>query len=176
MIEEFDPRLPVGAAAAGLWTKFGPDNVANYSSLNKAAIDTPFGLPWRGSQVVLAYDSAKVPPSEAPKSWAALTAWIAAHPGQFSIYSRPDRGGSGLYFVVRAVHEANGRDPSTFRVDNFTKDEADARFAKAWKLLNDFAPNLYQKGAYTAAAIRLHSNCLLTAARHNGVRLARTKP
>jgi putative spermidine/putrescine transport system substrate-binding protein len=147
LIEEIDPNLPVGGIEAGLWTKFAAASVPNYSRVNKLAIQTPYGLPWRGSQVVIAYNSDKV--SDPPKSWADLAAWIKANPGQF-IYGRPDRGGSGRNFVVRAVHEANGRDPSKFKVSNFSKAEADQRFAKAWASLNDLAPSLYNKGAYTA--------------------------
>ena len=59
-------------------------------------------------------------------------------------------GGGGRNFVVRAVHEANGRDPSIFKIDNFKKEDADKRFPKAWDILNDLAPSLYNKGAYTA--------------------------
>ena len=146
--EEFDPRLPPGPES-GLWTKFGADNVENYGHINKVAIDTAYGLPWRGSQVVLAYDSEKVPAASVPKTWEQLTAWIAANPGQF-IYGRPDRGGSGRNFVVRAVHEANGRDPSLFPADKFSQADADARLPGAWKILRDLAPNLYRGGAYTA--------------------------
>ena len=146
--EEFDPRLPPGPES-GLWTKFSASEIKNYDHLNKVAIDTAYGLPWRGSQVVLAYDSDKVPQASVPKTWEQLTAWIVANPGQF-IYGRPDRGGSGRNFVVRAVHEANGRDPKQFAADNFSKAEAEAKFPAAWKILRDLAPNLYQGGAYTA--------------------------
>ena len=97
--------------------------------------------------MLLAYDSAKVP--TAPKTWPDLVTWIKANPGQF-IYGRPDKGGSGKNFVVRAIHEVNGRDPSLFTVDNFNADDAKKRLAPAWALLNDLQPSLYDKGAYPA--------------------------
>jgi putative spermidine/putrescine transport system substrate-binding protein len=147
LIEEITVGIPVGADGAGLWTKFDASNLPNWSRVNKVAIQAPDHLPWRGSQVLLAYNSEKV--ATPPKSWDELTKWIKANPGQF-IYGRPDRGGSGRNLVVRAVHEANGRDPSLFKVDNFSKDAAGQRFPKAWTILEDLAPSLYNKGAYTA--------------------------
>ncbi len=112
-------------------------------------VDSKYSLPYRGSQVLLAYDKTKLDPKDAPKSWEQLTAWIKANPGQF-IYNRPDKGGSGGNFVRRAIHEANGRDPKKFTIDNFTATYASQTLTPAWALLNDLAPSLYQKGAYTA--------------------------
>jgi putative spermidine/putrescine transport system substrate-binding protein len=146
-IEEITVGVPIGAENSGLWTKFDANSLPNWNRVNKVAIQAPDHLPWRGSQVLLAYNSDKV--ATPPRTWAELVAWIKANPGQF-IYGRPDRGGSGRNFVVRAIHEANGRDPSLFKIDNFTKDAAAERFPKAWDILNDLAPSLYNKGAYTA--------------------------
>ncbi|MBI1779424.1 MAG: extracellular solute-binding protein [Proteobacteria bacterium] len=148
-LEEYDPRLPPGATEAGLWTTFSEKNVPSYRKLNPLAIQTPLTIPYRGSQVLFAYNSDKVKESEVPKTWPGLVAWIKAHPGQF-IYNRPNKGGSGRNFVVRAIHEANGRNPSLFTVSNFTKQLADERLPKAWEILRDLAPHLYNGGAYTA--------------------------
>ena len=147
--EETDPLLPKGGIEAGLWVGFDAKLVPGFARLNPLAIETPYALPYRGSQVVLAYDSEKVAEADLPKDWPGLVAWIKAHPGQF-IYGRPDKGGSGRNFVVRAIHEANGRDPSLFKVATFSKQAAEERLPKAWDILNDLAPSLYEKGAYTA--------------------------
>ncbi|MGL4960690.1 MAG: extracellular solute-binding protein [Inquilinus sp.] len=147
--EENDPLLPKGGIDAGLWVGFDAKSVPGYARLNPLAIESPYGLPYRGSQVVLAYDSDKVAEAEVPKDWAGLTAWIKAHPGQF-IYGRPDKGGSGRNFVVRAIHEANNRDPSLFTVASYSKPAVEERLPKAWAILNDLAPSLYEKGAYAA--------------------------
>ncbi len=158
--EQYDPNLPKGGIEAGLWVKFDASLVPNYAHVNKAAIETPYGMPYRGSQVLLAYDSTKVAADGVPKTWEALVAWIKANPGQF-IYNRPDKGGSGKNFVVRAIHEANGRDPSLFTPTNFTKEDAEKRLAPAWALLNDIAPSLYDKGSYAAgnaASLQMLSN------------------
>ena len=91
----------------------------------------------------------KLPKDKAPKTWADLVAWIKANPGQF-IYNRPDKGGSGGNFVVRAIYEANGKDPKLFKVDNYEPGQGRAMLAKAWAILNDLAPSLMDKGAYTS--------------------------
>ena len=149
MFEQYDPNLPNGGIAAGLWVDWSKAGLSNYGKINKLAIQTPFGLPVRGSQVLLAYDTTKLPKEKVPKTWDDLVAWIKANPGQF-IYNRPDKGGSGGNFVNRAIHEANGRDPSKFKVDNYDPATSDPMLAKAFALLNDLTPSLYNKGAYTS--------------------------
>ena len=59
MIEQYEPMLPNGGIEAGLWTDFQKAGLANYGAVNKLAIQTAYGLPYRGSQVLLAYDSTK---------------------------------------------------------------------------------------------------------------------
>ena len=113
------------------------------------ARDIAYNLPWHGSQVLLAYDTTKLKPADAPKTWADLVAWIKANPGQF-IYSRPDKGGSGNNFIQRAVYQANGLDPSKFTVDNFSPEKAKAMLDPAWELLKDIGPYTFDKGAYTS--------------------------
>jgi putative spermidine/putrescine transport system substrate-binding protein len=147
-IEEYDPRLPKGAMEAGLFVNFKEAGLSNWSKVNPLAIDTDFSLPYRGSQVLLAYDTTKLPADKAPKTFADLIAWIKANPGQF-IYNRPDKGGSGGNFVRRAIYEVNGKDPSKFTLDNFGEFGATA-LPPAWELLKDLAPSLMDQGAYTS--------------------------
>lgn len=146
--EGFFPQLPPGAIEAGLWVDFKKADLANYSHINPLAVNSDYSLPYRGSQVLLAYDSTKLKAADAPKTWKDLTAWIKANPGQF-IYNRPDKGGSGGNFVRRAIHEANGRDPSMFTISNYSKESADKTLPGAWKILTDLAPSLYGGGEYT---------------------------
>ncbi len=150
--EGFDARQPVGAIDAGLWTDFSKAGLSNYSKINPlaTAIDgLPQNLPYRGSQVLLAFDTTKLKPEDAPKTWDALVAWIKANPGQF-IYNRPNKGGSGGNFVRRAIYAANGNDISKFKVDNFTAESGAAALDPAWAILNDLAPSLFDQGAYTS--------------------------
>lgn len=147
--EGFDARQPVGALEEGLWVNFEEAGLSNYSKLNPLGKDIAQNLPYRGSQVLLAYDTTKLDPAAVPKTWPDLIAWIKANPGQF-IYNRPNKGGSGSNFVRRAIFEANGKDPSKFTVDNYTAEAGEAALAPAWQILQDIAPSLFDGGAYTS--------------------------
>ncbi len=147
--EGSDARLPPGALDAGLYVDFSKENLSNYSKLNPLAADIPQNITYRGSQVLLAFDTTKLPADKAPKTFADLVAWIKANPGQF-IYNRPDKGGSGGNFVVRAIWEANGRDPSMFKVDNYKGADSDPMLMKGYDILKDIAPALMDQGAYTS--------------------------
>ncbi|HEV7345573.1 MAG TPA: extracellular solute-binding protein [Devosia sp.] len=147
--ESGDALLPAGAIEAGVYANIKEAGLSNYDKINPLAIQSDYSLPYRGSQVLLAYDTTKLDPADAPKTWEDLVAWIKANPGQF-VYNRPDKGGSGGNFVRRAIHQANGLDPSLFTVDNYTQEFGDEALGKAWTILNDIAPSLYDNGAYSS--------------------------
>jgi putative spermidine/putrescine transport system substrate-binding protein len=147
--EGSDARLPPGALEAGVYIDFSKENLSNYAKINPLSKDIPQNITYRGSQVLLAYDTTKLPADKAPKTFADLIAWIKANPGQF-IYNRPDKGGSGGNFVVRAIWEANGRDPSVFKIDNYKGADSDAMLMKGFDILKDIAPSLMDQGAYTS--------------------------
>lgn len=147
--EEYDTRQPAGGIEAGLWVNFDAANVSNFGQINKAAADLPSRLAYRGSQVLIAYDSSKVKDSDVPRTFPDLVAWAKKHPGKFT-YGRPDKGGSGQNFVIRAVHEANGKDPGAFTAENFTPGLAEERLTKAWGLLRELHPHTFGQGAYPA--------------------------
>ena len=146
--ESGDPRLPKGAIEAGLYVNVKEAGLSNWSKINPLALDTDYAVPYRGSQVLLAYDTTKLAAADAPKTWDALVAWIKANPGQF-IYNRPDKGGSGGNFVRRAILAVNGNDPSKFTVSNWTQEASDAALNPAWDLLKDLSGSLFDGGAYT---------------------------
>ncbi len=145
--EEFDPEDVEGSIEAGLWTSFDATNVPNLAMINPAATDLPVRLPYRGSQVLIAYDSAKI--AEAPKTFADIVAFAKANPGRFT-YGRPDKGGSGSNFVIRAIHEANGRDPAAFTRESFDPAKAEEMLQKAWAILQDLHPHTFGEGTYPA--------------------------
>jgi putative spermidine/putrescine transport system substrate-binding protein len=133
---------------AGLYQKLDATNIPNAKNVIKAAYLSDYSMSYRGSQVVLAYDSTKVKDSEVPHTFADLITWIKAHPGQF-VYCRPDKGGSGRYFVSRAMYEVSGKDPSIFKVG--PPDPAVvAQMPKAWDLLRSIHTSIYQNGSYPA--------------------------
>lgn len=147
--ESADALLPSGAIEAGIYTNIKEAGLSNYSKVNPLAIESDYSLPYRGSQVLLAYDTSKLAAADAPKTWDALVSWIKANPGQF-VYNRPDKGGSGGNFVRRAIHQANGLDPAAFTIGNYTEEFGNEALGKAWALLQDIAPSLYDAGAYSS--------------------------
>lgn len=147
--ESADWRLPKGAAEAGLYVNIKEAGLSNYSKINPLAFDGDYSVPYRGSQVLLAYDTTKLDPANAPKTWDDLVAWIKANPGQF-IYNRPDKGGSGGNFVRRAILAANGNDLGKFKIDNYTQEAGDAALNPAWDILKDISGSLFDGGAYTS--------------------------
>jgi putative spermidine/putrescine transport system substrate-binding protein len=162
--ENFDPRLPAGAIEAGLYVNVREAGLSNWEKINPLAIDTDYAVPYRGSQVLLAFDTTKLPADQAPRTFADLVTWIKANPGQF-IYNRPDKGGSGGNFVRRAIYEVNGNDPALFTVDNFTPEAGEAMLTPAWDMLADLAPSLFEGGAYTSGntqSIQLLSQSAVT--------------
>lgn len=162
--ESADALLPSGAIEAGIYVNVKEAGLSNYSKINPLAFRSDYSLPYRGSQVLLAYDTTKLDPANAPKTWDDLVAWIKANPGQF-VYNRPDKGGSGGNFVRRAIHQANGLDPAAFTVDNYTQEFGDEALGKAWELLKDIAPSLYDNGAYSSGntqSIQLLSQGVVT--------------
>ncbi|HEY8577437.1 MAG TPA: extracellular solute-binding protein [Devosia sp.] len=164
LFEGFDTRVTNGGIEQGLYVDFEQASLSNYGKINPLAFDIPTNLPYRGSQVVLAYDTTKLDPANVPKTWADLVAWIKANPGQF-IYNRPNKGGSGGNFVRRAIYEANGKDPSKFTVDNYDAATAENMLNPAWDILKDLAPSLFDGGAYTSGntqSIQLLSQSAVT--------------
>jgi putative spermidine/putrescine transport system substrate-binding protein len=147
-----DPSGHPELVNAGLFQKLDASNIPNAKNVIKAAYLNDYTMAYRGSQVLLAYDSAKVKESEVPKTFMDLVNWVKAHPGQF-VYCRPDKGGSGGNFLVRAIYEVTGKDPSLFKPvpANGTPDPAlVAQFPKAYDLLRSIHDNIYDHGAYPA--------------------------
>jgi len=147
--EEFETFNYPELEKAGLFLEINETTVPNSKNIIKAAQRSPFSMAYRGSQVLLAYNSDKVPEAEVPHTYADLIKWIKAHPGQF-VYCRPDKGGSGNYFVIRAIYEVNGKDPSKFKAESFDEKTVTEEFAKAWELLRDIHPAIYENGSYPA--------------------------
>ncbi len=156
---EYDVRGYPEALKANLWLKLDPSNVPNLAGANKAAIVSEFNSPYRGSQVLLAYDSAKIKEADVPRTFPALVEWTKKNPGQFT-YGRPDKGGSGGNFVVRAIHEVSGKDPNKFQGSE--PDPALVKeFDKAWTLLTSMHEYTFDKGSYPAGnqpALQLLAN------------------
>lgn len=75
--ENFDPRLPAGAIEAGLYVNIKEAGLSNYGKVNPLALDNDYSVPYRGSQVLLAFDTTKLPADQAPRTFPDLVAWIS---------------------------------------------------------------------------------------------------
>ena len=121
---------------------FTPYDAANIPNLENVKTQVSDGegvlVPYRGTTVVLAYDSSKV--TNPPKTADELYQWIHDNPGQFA-YNTPGSGGAGEAFVQTAIY-------------NFLPEEAlsssDTKWEEQWQsgfdLLAELHPDLYQSG------------------------------
>lgn len=76
--------------------------IPNRSSIAaKSSLAADYVQPYRGTTVILAYDSEKVP--EPPKTMDELVEWMKANPGRFA-YNTPGTGGAGDSFVRTSVY------------------------------------------------------------------------
>jgi len=145
---EYDALSEQQLITDGLWETMDTTTVPNAKNVLKGIQTSPYSMPYRGSQVLLAYDSTKIQASDVPQTFADLITWIKAHPGQF-VYCRPDKGGSGDNFVVRAIYEVTGKDPTLFK-PGAADPALLAKYADAWTLLRSINSAIYDNGAYPA--------------------------
>jgi len=102
------------------------------------------GIPYRGSSVVLAYDTKTV--ATPPKTLDDLLAWIKANPGKFT-YNSPDTGGSGQSFVT-TVLDQNVSAADRTKLVTGSAPEVEGDWDKGFATLAGLNPYVYQKGVY----------------------------
>lgn len=147
-VMDLDPRDFTTAVDAGLWYMPSDDEVPNQANIIDAARTTDMALAYRGSQVLVAYNSDVVAAEDVPTTYPELVEWIKANPGQF-VYCRPDRGGSGGAMVNRALLEVSGNDPALWQGD-FDQALVDQYYPAAYDLLREIHPFIYGEGSYPA--------------------------
>ncbi len=145
IVAENSTSLAQYVAAAGspdLFAELNFDNIPNYGNVMiKSAFDNLKVVPYRGTTVVFAYDSARVP--EPPKTWAELTQWIKDNPGRFA-YNPPATGGAGGAFVSTVLYKDQPVE-TWISSDPANKDLWEAGF----DYLKEIHPSLYQSGGGT---------------------------
>lgn len=109
--------------------------------LSSVSVGEDYLLPYRGTTVVLAYNSDQIdtPPATAEE----LYQWIEDNPGRFS-YNSPGSGGAGSSFVATSVYNSLPEEALTSD-DAKWKDKWDTGFT----LLEELHPSLYQTGGKT---------------------------
>nr|WP_217498846.1 extracellular solute-binding protein [Leifsonia sp. C5G2] len=133
-------------AASGLLTKVSPSTVPGLKDVPADLVTAggKGGIPYRGSSVVLAYDTKTVPTP--PKTLADLLAWIKANPGKFT-YNSPDTGGSGQSFVT-TVLDQNVSASDRSKLVTGTDPSVETSWDKGFATLAGLNPYVYQKGVY----------------------------
>ena len=122
-----------------VFVAYDESNIPNLANV-QTQISTGEGVlvPYRGTTVVLAYNSDKV--ANPPQTADELYQWIKDNPGRFS-YNTPGSGGAGGSFVQTAIY-------------NFLPEEAMSSTDETWKaewnqgfdLLADLHDSMYQSG------------------------------
>jgi putative spermidine/putrescine transport system substrate-binding protein len=100
-------------------------------------------IPYRGSSVVLAYDSTNV--ASPPKTLSALLAWIKAHPGKFT-YNTPASGGSGYSFAETVVDSTLPANVIT-QMDQGYPAQLESQWSQGFQILHGLNSSIYQ-GVY----------------------------
>ena len=97
--------------------------------------------PYRGTTVILAYNSETVPENEVPKTMDELVEWIKAHPGRFA-YNTPGTGGAGDSFVRTSIYNFIDDDSALMSDDPKWEEQWDQGF----EFLKELHPYMYKSG------------------------------
>ena len=139
---EADPGYVDQGIPEGLWVKLSPSLLPNIAKVPKEILVAAdyYGVPYRGSSVVIGYNSQFV--KNSPRTFNDLVAWIKANPGKFT-YCDPNTGGSGQAFVTAAIYQFTGA--AKFAGKDYDPKE-EAAWEPGWKLLKDLQPAMYNNG------------------------------
>ncbi len=125
--------------APDMMMPYDPAKIPNLENISvRPPIGPEFFMPYRGTTVVMAYNSEAIP--EPPKTVDELTAWIEENPGRFT-YNTPGTGGAGDSYARTSVYNLM---PEEALMSNDPKwmEEWDAGFG----YLAEIHPFLYQSG------------------------------
>lgn len=121
------------------FVKLDSSKIPNAATVEaKSSIATDYCQPYRGTTVILAYDSAKV--ATPPATMGELVAWMKVNPGRFA-YNTPGTGGAGDSFARSAVYNFLPKEA-------FTSD--DEKWVSEWDagfdFLKEIHPYIYSSG------------------------------
>ncbi len=121
-------------------TKLDKSKIPNASGVSaQSSTATDYVQPFRGTTVILAYNSETVPTP--PKTMDELVDWIKANPGRFA-YNAPGTGGAGDSFARTSVYNFIDDPAAATSDDKKWEDQWDEGFA----FLKDLHPYMYQSG------------------------------
>jgi putative spermidine/putrescine transport system substrate-binding protein len=143
-------RLAQGGQA-GLIQKVTAKEIPNLDKVPKDTLDrfAGFGIPYRASSVILAYNSDEV--KDPPKTLDDLIAWVKNNDGKFT-YNPPDKGGSGGNFTTRVLSLGIPQDQLSFFQTQYDETK-ESLWEKGWQALKDLHPHIFNNGFYPAGNI-----------------------
>jgi putative spermidine/putrescine transport system substrate-binding protein len=143
-------RLPQ-AGAAGMMQKVSSNEIPNLDKVPKDSFDRfqGFGVPYRASSVILAYNSSDV--SDPPKTLDDLISWIKDNDGKFT-YNPPDKGGSGGAFVTRVLETGIPQNELTFFQTQYDESK-EGEWEQGWQILQSLHPHIFNSGFYPAGNV-----------------------
>lgn len=144
-IFEGDTLLGQGGAA-GIFMKITDAEVPSIAKTDPNVVkqEGGYGMPYRASSVVLAYNSQFV--QSPPKTLDDIYTWIKANQGKFT-YNPPDTGGSGSAFVTATLKKFIPQDQlQTFQTGYDPKLESS--WDQGFALLKSLGPDLLRGGFY----------------------------
>lgn len=125
--------------APDLMIPYDPAKIPNLANVSaRPPIGAEFFMPYRGTTVVMAYNSEAVP--EPPTTRDELTQWIKDNPGRFT-YNTPGTGGAGDSFARTSVYNLMPEEALTSNDPKWVE-EWDAGF----DYLKEIHPFLYKSG------------------------------
>jgi putative spermidine/putrescine transport system substrate-binding protein len=144
-IDLVDGGLVTTLAIDGLTQPVAKATAPNVKNVDSKLLTPVKGaaVPYRGSSVVLAYDSKNV--ATPPKTLSALLAWIKAHPGKFT-YNSPNSGGSGYAFAETVVDSTLSQGTLTQMQQGYVPD-LETQWKQGFDLLHSLNQYVYQ-GVY----------------------------
>ena len=133
-------------AKAGLLTPVSTKTIPNLKNVPASTLTAggTGGIPYRGSSVLLAYNSADVPTP--PTTLDELLAWIKSHPGKFT-YNTPATGGAGGAFVTTVLDKYVPAADRAKMVTGYEKN-LESDWNPGFAELASLNPYVYQKGLY----------------------------
>ena len=104
----------------------------------KSSVSADYSQPYRGTTVILAYDSEKVP--EPPKTVDELVKWMEENPGRFA-YNAPGTGGAGDSFARTSVYNFLPEEAITSDDESWTE-----QWDEGFAFLESIHPYMYASG------------------------------